>query len=264
MRGAGKPLQTRKSERISRPPVRYEVDEYVDTAGTVSSITLTMPVRSSNLKQWKKHWWVIAQRSARSSDCWVCLSHAEWDLGPCGATKWKTIYWKWVGLQVQVWKWWEGGTIQSCQGLHLEARNRLRRDLLTSCEASINQSATSISASEWSTAPPNGCVIAFLKALWRRTSTCSNQTAIFSKERSILFASSQITFTAWNNRQGTGTKSSRSSWLLSVCTKLSWPMHLRSSLQLSYCCCSISGWPHHCHKVRRENAASQRSASVMV
>ena len=30
---------------------------------TVSSITLTLPIRSSNLKRWKKRWLVIAQRS---------------------------------------------------------------------------------------------------------------------------------------------------------------------------------------------------------
>ena len=90
----------------------------------------------------------------------ISLTHAEWDLGPCRATKWNTSYWTQVGLQGQVRKWRESGTIQisaSCQGLHSEAWDPLWRDLVTSCELSINQSAIYVCTSEWSTAPSNGC-----------------------------------------------------------------------------------------------------------
>ena len=58
-----KPLQQRRAERIRRAPVRYGIDEYLDAAVEVSSITLIQAFRSSKLKQWMKRWQVIAQRN---------------------------------------------------------------------------------------------------------------------------------------------------------------------------------------------------------
>ena len=137
-------LQRRQSECIRWPHVRYGTDEYGD-AGVDSiqhnAYSACQIVEPQRIEEALEGDCSVEWKQATNAEYASLMSNDTWELVELPSGR-QAIRSKWV-FQI-VWKWWEGGMIQSsasCQGLISETWDWLQLNTLTSCDVSINQSA---------------------------------------------------------------------------------------------------------------------------